>query len=94
MVCYTRPERMLARKAELPSMLKSAWLMAEQAAPRSIADDFEHGTSTEHVHMPDTLDVEMKHYADCSARNPHTVLHYRVWPGEAGAVKWREREAK
>ncbi|MEZ4756667.1 MAG: hypothetical protein R2817_07565 [Flavobacteriales bacterium] len=91
LVCYTRPERMAAREADLPGMLESAWQLAWQGAPRSIADDFERGISTEHVHMPDTLDVEVKHYRDCNAREPHAVMLYRVWTNTAGQVGWRSR---
>lgn len=89
MICYTRPERMLAREAEIPSMLESAWQLAWQGAPRSIADDFEHGTSTEHVHMPDTLDVEVRHYSDCRAKQPFAVRNYRVWRNPAAGLAWR-----
>lgn len=89
MVCYTRPDRMAAREKELPGMLETAWQLAQQSAPRSIADDFEHGISTEHVHMSDTLDVEVRHYSDCRAKQPFAVRNYRVWRDPAAGLAWR-----
>lgn len=90
-VQYGSKAAMQAREAELGGMLASAWMMAEQAAPVSIADDFERGITTEHRHMPDTLDVTLVYFARCSSKSPHTVRPYRVWRTAEGGYGWHER---
>jgi hypothetical protein len=90
-VLYVRPTDMKVRDGELEGTLTSAWKMAEQAAPVSIADDFEHGISTEHRHMPDTLDVRLEYFANCSSRKPHTIRQFGVWRDRQDGVGWRER---
>lgn len=90
-VQYAAKDAMKAREAELESTLASAWMMAEQSASVSIADDFERGIATEHTDMPDTLDVTITYFARCSSRSPHTVRAYRVWRTAEGGYGWRER---
>lgn len=90
-VQYASKAGMKAREAELEGTLASAWMMAEQGASVSIADDFERGISTEHTDMPDTLDVTITYYARCSSRSPHTVRAYRVWRAAEGGYGWRVR---
>ena len=73
-------ERTLKEQDEaIRAQLTSAYQMVEQGAPRSIACDFEQGTSHEQVHMPDTLPVIVKVFERCSAREPHTTRRYGVW---------------
>ena len=88
---YASKAEMRAREPELEATLASAWHMAEQGAPVSIADDFERGIATEHRHMPDTLDVTITSYARCSSRSPHTLQQYRVWRKQDGELGWRLR---
>jgi hypothetical protein len=90
-VQYAAKDAMKAREAEIESTLASAWMMAEQGASVSIADDFERGIATEHTDMPDTLDVTIMYYARCSSRSPHTVQHFRVWRKMDGGLEWRLR---
>ena len=90
-VQYAGKDAMKAREAEIESTLASAWMMAEQGASVSIADDFERGIATEHTDMPDTLDVTITYFARCSSRSPHTVRAYRVWRTAEGGYGWRER---
>lgn len=88
---YIKRGALEANRHAITQELPACWTMAEQAAPVSIADDFEHGISTEQRVMPDTIDVEVRCYERCSARAPHTVLHYRLWRAADGSVRWRER---
>ncbi len=90
-VLYVRPADMSSREKDLESTLASAWMLAKQGAPVSIACDFEGGTSREHIHMPDTLDVRLEYFANCSARKPHTVQQYRVWRTAEDGTGWRMR---
>ena len=90
-VHYAAKDAMKAREEALEGTLASAWMMAEQGASVSIADDFERGIATEHTDMPDTLDVTITYYARCSSRSPHTVRAYRVWRTAGNGYDWRER---
>ena len=86
------PKRQLAaRTAEIRDLLPGVFLQAERTSPRSIADDFEHGISTEHSSMPDKLPVDVLVYERCRSTKPHTVLHLRVWreaDGSFGSDGW------
>lgn len=74
------PKRALeANNEAIRSEVTSAYQMAEQGASRSISCDFEHGTSTEHIHLPDTLPVIVEIFERCSAAGPHTTQRYAVW---------------
>ena len=76
---YISRKLLVSSRAEILEMLPGTYSMAEQSAPRSIADDFENGISTEHIHMPDTLPVIIRIFEKCSAREPYAVQHHRVW---------------
>ncbi len=90
-VRYLKPAELAAHPEKITDELPSLWYMAEQGAPVSIADDFERGISTEHRHMPDTLNVEVWIYAKCSDRKPYMVQHYGVWRTAEGGYAWRLR---
>lgn len=73
------------REVEVLEMLPTVFTMAEESAPRYIADDFEHGISTEHSTMPDTLPVMVSVLENCRASRPYVKLRYRVWrSGDGG----------
>lgn len=73
------------RDAEVRELLPNVFSMAEESAPRYIADDFEHGISTEHSTMPDTLPVLVSIFENCRASRPYVKLRYRVWKtGDGG----------
>ena len=86
------PKRQLAaRTSEIREQLPGVFLQAERTSPRSIADDFERGVSTERSSMPDQLPVEVLVYERCRSAKPHTVLHLRVWreaDGSFGSDGW------
>ena len=86
---YSRSGRKGTSELDLAAELEGAWHMAEQSAGRSISDDFERGISTEHVDMPDTIDVYFMRYRDCKARQPDKTEHYRVWRADDGSCAWR-----
>jgi len=88
---YIKPKQLSERGSDITETLPSAWMMVEQGAPVSIADDFDHGISTEHRDMPDTLDVEIRIYARCADRKPYEVRHYGVWHTATGGYNWRRR---
>lgn len=90
-VLYVRRADMAAREKELEDILASAWMLKQQNPQVSIADDFERGISTERVHRPETVDVRLEYFANCSAREPHTVQLYRVWRTPEGGTGWQER---
>ncbi|MBK6894021.1 MAG: hypothetical protein IPH00_13050 [Flavobacteriales bacterium] len=71
-VRYLKPAELSAHPEKITDELPSLWILAEQGAPVSIADDFEHGISTEHRHMPDTLSIEV-----CIMLNAQTGSHMR-----------------
>lgn len=84
-------KQLAARTAEIRDLLPSAYVGAERSSPHSIADDFEHGISTEHSSMPDKLPVEVRVFERCRSTQPHTVLHLRVWreaDGSFGSDGW------
>ncbi len=90
-ILYVPKKRFVAKEAGLQDRLAGLYLHAEQEAPRSIADDFEHGISRERIHMPDTLPVLLQVFERCGAHTPHTVLHVRVWrnaDGSFGSDGW------
>lgn len=79
------PEReLIDRGEEIREMLPDAYVLAEQTAPRSIACDFENGTSTEHIEMPGTLTVVVRVHDKCSAREPYSVHNFLVWKDSTG----------
>jgi hypothetical protein len=86
------PKRQLAaRTSEIRELLPGVFLHAEHTSPRSIADDFERGISTERSSMPDKLPVEVLVFERCRSTEPHTVLHLRVWreaDGSFGSDGW------
>ncbi len=90
-VIYVRRSAMASREKDLESTLASAWMLKQQNAPVSIADDFERGISTERVHRPETVDVRVEYFANCSVREPHTVQLYRVWRTPEGGTGWLGR---
>lgn len=88
---YIPKDQLAQRTAEIRDQLPGLFGFAERMAPRSIADDFERGVSTEHSSMPDQLPVEVLVYERCRSTKPHTVLHLRVWreaDGSFGSDGW------
>ncbi len=84
-------KQLAARTSEIRELLPSVFLQAEQTSPHAIADDFEHGISTEYISMPDKLPVEVLVFERCRSAEPHTVLHLRVWreaDGSFGSDGW------
>lgn len=84
-------KQLAARTSEIRELLPGLFLQAERTSPRSIADDFEHGISTEHSSMPDKLPVDVLVFERCRSTKPHTVLHLRVWreaDGSYGSDGW------
>lgn len=90
-VRYLKPAELAAHHEKITDELPSLWDMAEQGAPVSIADDFEHGISTENRYMPDTLSAEVWIYAKCTDRKPYVVLHYGIWRTAEEGYAWRRR---
>ena len=90
-VRYLKPAELAAHPEKITDELPSLWILAEQGAPVSIADDFEHGISTEHRHMPDTLSIEVWIYAECADRKPYAVQRYGIWRTAEGSPEWRRR---
>jgi hypothetical protein len=84
-------KQLAARTSEIRELLPGVFLQAEHNSPRSIADDFERGISTERSSMPDKLPVEVLVFERCRSAEPHTVLHLRVWreaDGSFGSDGW------
>lgn len=77
------------REGEITALLPSMYMNVEQNAPRSIACDFEGGTSTVYSSIPDTLPVVVTVFDRCSARKPHATLRYSVWKDGQGGHAWR-----
>jgi len=77
------------KQVDLAADLDAAWQLAEQAAGRSIADDFEQGISTEHLDMPDTIDVVFMRYRNCHVRSPDRTEYYKVWRSSDRTCAWR-----
>lgn len=86
------PKKQLAsRTSEIRDLLPSVFIQAERTSPHAIADDFEHGVSTEYSSMPDKLPVDVLVFERCRSARPHTVLHLRVWreaDGSYGSEGW------
>ena len=90
-VRYLKPAELTAHPEKVTDELSTIWDVAEQGAPVSIADDFEHGISTEHRHMPDTLAVEVRIFSRCADREPYALKNYGVWRTAEGGYGWRQR---
>jgi hypothetical protein len=88
---YIPKKDLAAHEQKIAEMLPNAYLLAEQSAPRSIACDFEHGTSHEHIDMPIPLPVSIRIYERCSARSPHTELHFVVRRDDQGGFAHEAR---
>lgn len=83
-ILYVPKKQLTSRRSEVHAHLEGLYLLAERNAPHAIADDFEHGVSTERSSMPDTLPVNVLVYERCRSTEPHTVLQLRVWRDTSG----------
>lgn len=57
--------------------VKALYLGQERSFPRSIADNFEQGISTERISYP-RLNYAIEMYEDAYARKPYSILRYSV----------------
>jgi hypothetical protein len=68
---------MKANPDTIKKYLKGEYLAYEHLFPRSIADNFEAGTSVERIHYPN-LNYRVELFEDEYAKKPYKTLHYSV----------------
>ena len=71
------PETLSANPDMVKELVKSHYLNQERNFPRSIADNFEKGTSTERIHYP-RLNYLVEVYKDRYATKPYKTFGYSV----------------
>lgn len=69
------PETLSANPDRIKELIKSHYQNNERNFPRSIADNFEKGTSTERIHYP-RLNYVVEVYKDQYATKPYKTLGY------------------
>jgi hypothetical protein len=80
------PSAMLkAHPDTLKKEVRQNYANSERFFPRSIADDFVNGISTEHISYPQ-LNYAVKVYENEFAAKPYTTQTFRAWKDKAGQL--------
>ncbi len=69
----------------IQNLVKSSYLSMEFQFPRSIADDFENGISTERISYP-KLNFTVEIFKDSYAKKPYQIKNYSVRKEKNGSL--------
>jgi hypothetical protein len=80
------PELLQKHPDTLKQEVRSAYKSSERFFPRSIADNFEAGISTEQISYP-RVSFSLELFTDDYSEKPYQTMHYKAWRDNSGIIQ-------